>query len=297
MIKRNPGLIKYLTAISVMALTVTISACGKAEDTSSAESPSETPTETVVQQEVTKSDQYRELYAEYTKLLDEYSYYREVSLSGGMFNDLYAIDESEMDLESVKERMINGEEKDTDNSALPATGYEDYKPLDTYSVDIPEVAEAELDEMIEILTKRNTFLTGEIAYIKNDILGNISDANPKELLGAPSEEEMSKYVREAAAKKIKEAENIEEMLKLGGWTILSGSGNVITARVNTGEDTYTIETSEDTIRISSENIWGERSSLFASGALSGIKEAVAYMVTNGPMSIYTAGDFGLWWSY
>lgn len=217
--------------------------------------------------------------------MDEYSYYREASLSGGMFNDLYAIDEGEMDLESVKERMINGAEKDTDNSVLPATGYEEYKPMDTSSLEIPEVAEEELDEKIETLTKRNALLTGEIAYIKNDILGNISDANPKELLGAPSEEEMAKFVREAAAKKIKEAENIEEMLKLGGWNIISGSGNTVTARISTGEDTYTIETGEDTIRISSENIWGERSSLFASGAQSGIKDVVAYMVTNGPMSV------------
>jgi len=261
MIKRNLRLSKYLAAISVMAFVMAISACKKEEETVSTDSPKAEETEAVVQQEVNKNDQYRELYVENAKLLDEYSYYREASLSGGMFNDLYAIDEGEMDLESVKERMINGAEKDTDNSVLPATGYEEYKPMDTSS------------------------------------LGNISDANPKELLGAPSEEEMAKFVREAAAKKIKEAENIEEMLKLGGWNIISGSGNTVTAGISTGEDTYTIETGEDTIRISSENIWGERSSLFASGAQSGIRDVVAYMVTNGPMSIYTAGDFGLWWSY
>ena len=297
MIKRNLRLSKYLAAISVMAFVMAISACGKEDETVSTDSPKAEETEAVVQQEVNKNDQYRGLYVENAKLLDEYSYYREVSLSGGMFNDLYAIDEGEMDLESVKERMINGAEKDTDNSVLPATGYEEYKPMDTSSLEIPEVAEEELDEKIETLTKRNALLTGEIAYIKNAILGNISDANPKELLGAPSEEEMAKFVREAAARKIKEAENIEEMLKLGGWNIISGSENTVTARISTGEDTYTIETGEDTIRISSENIWGERSSLFASGAQSGIKDVVAYMVTNGPMSIYTAGDFGLWWSY
>lgn len=289
---------KCTAILSMFVLAMTFLACGSKEnETGSTESPKETETASVPLPEADKNDVYRELYTENAKLWDKYSYYMEVALSGGVYSDMYSIDESEMDLDSIKESMINGAEKDTDNSVLPVTGYEEYKPLDTSSVEIPEVAEDELDEKIESLTKQNALLTGEIAYIQNSALDNESSANPKEVKGAPTEEEMAKFIKEARVKKIKEAETIEEMLKLGGWSIISGSGDAVTARISTGEDTYTVETGDDSIRISSENIYGERSSLFGAGSMSGVKDAVAYMVSNGPNSIYTAGDFGLWWSY
>ena len=275
--------------LATISITAGLSACGKNKDVNSAESSASEEVTASEDLEIDKQAEYEKLYREYMSLTDEYVYYRELAAARGAYERGNAIEEYELNQQDVAKRMRGGtagiaEDINEEELTLEAyTDYDEYAAGDLSDADIPEVSGEELDSKILELKDSVAELEHAIEALKNSMTADIPDPvvmenyrslqsyrngevyNDRSGLGdgraedgdAGSDGLQDSNKSSKSISNVNTNMTVEEIFRAGGWTIVSGSGDIVSATKNFGEDMIDFDASDYGVYASATNIYGD----------------------------------------
>lgn len=251
---------RLLVSVCMMlACVMTFAGCGKkkTEATEATDNATEVSEETPEQKRAHFEELYKEnavLWNDYNDILQEIAYYESV----------YHEDLADRYEFKTAEEKLNRTREDDPLRFRPVKEFH----TEVGEIEIPNVTDAELDKWINDLTEQNATIKEQTDLIiptrdalkdKYGVVMNIDGLTIADETAVPDEEEVSEAEEANAGtdksdnssesstdseKKSSDSGNVsadstvEQILKSGGWTIVSGSGDFVEATKTFGDDVF-----------------------------------------------------------